>query len=98
MMSDVGPDAMYVAGGTDLYPNMKRRQQTPKIVIGLAQLTELRAIQGAPSEGMVLGPPRVRSGSAGCECAARSPCAAPGLKPQWCIADLVNEVWIRSYD
>ena len=55
MMADEGPDAMYVAGGTDLYPNMKRRQQTPKIVIGLAQLTELRAIEGKPSEGMVLG-------------------------------------------
>jgi len=55
MMADAGPDAMYVAGGTDLYPNMKRRQQTPKIVIGLAQLAELRAVDGKPTEGMVLG-------------------------------------------
>ena len=23
MMADSGPDAMFVAGGTDLYPNMK---------------------------------------------------------------------------
>jgi CO/xanthine dehydrogenase FAD-binding subunit len=30
MMSDAGPDAMYVASGTDLYPNMKRRQQVLK--------------------------------------------------------------------
>ena len=55
MMADGGPDAMFVAGGTDLYPNMKRRQQMPKIVIGLAQLGELRAIKGEPREGMVLG-------------------------------------------
>src|SRR6266446_9212287 len=55
MMADGGPDAMFVAGGTDLYPNMKRRQQMPKIVIGLAQLEELRAIKGDPSEGMVVG-------------------------------------------
>ena len=36
-----GPDAAYVAGGTDLYPNMKRRQQTPKVVIGLSRLRAL---------------------------------------------------------
>ena len=46
---------MFVTGGTDLYPNMKRRQQTPKVVIGLAQLEELRTIKGKPTEGMVLG-------------------------------------------
>src|SRR5581483_10958494 len=37
-----GPDAAYVAGGTDLYPNMKRRQQEPKTVIALAAIAELR--------------------------------------------------------
>src|SRR3989304_1978331 len=35
MMSDHGPQAMYVSGGTDLYPNMKRRQFEPKALIGL---------------------------------------------------------------
>ena len=30
IMADVGPDGQFVAGGTDLYPNMKRRQQTPR--------------------------------------------------------------------
>ncbi len=30
-----GADAMPVAGGTDLYPNMKRRQFTPKVLVGL---------------------------------------------------------------
>src|SRR5215831_6469109 len=55
MMADGGPDAMFVAGGTDLYPNMKRRQQTPKVVIGLAQIKDLRTMKGQPKEGMVLG-------------------------------------------
>jgi 4-hydroxybenzoyl-CoA reductase subunit beta len=55
MMADSGPDAMFVAGGTDLYPNMKRRQQTPKVVIGLAQIKDLCTIKGQPKEGMVLG-------------------------------------------
>jgi len=35
MLRDLGPDAMAVAGGTDLYPNMKRRQFTPKVLLGL---------------------------------------------------------------
>jgi 4-hydroxybenzoyl-CoA reductase subunit beta len=56
MMADSGPDAMYVAGGTDLYPNMKRRQQTPKIVIGLGQLKHLRTLAGKPAEGLIVGP------------------------------------------
>src|SRR5437773_6186630 len=55
VMADSGPDAMFVAGGTELYPNMKRRQQTPKIVIGLGQLKELRTIKGKLKEDVVLG-------------------------------------------
>ena len=55
MFADNGPEAMFVAGGTDLYPNMKRRQQVPKVVIGLAHLDSLRRLRGKPQEGMVLG-------------------------------------------
>jgi 4-hydroxybenzoyl-CoA reductase subunit beta len=42
--SDAGPDGTFVAGGTDLYPNMKRRQQTPKVVVGLSRVAELARI------------------------------------------------------
>jgi 4-hydroxybenzoyl-CoA reductase subunit beta len=49
MKADAGPDGAYVAGGTDLYPNMKRRQQEPAIVISLMDIAELRAV--ARSEG-----------------------------------------------
>jgi 4-hydroxybenzoyl-CoA reductase subunit beta len=42
--SDAGPDGAWVAGGTDLYPNMKRRQQTPKVVVGLTRVAELARI------------------------------------------------------
>ena len=55
MMADAGTAAMFVAGGTDLYPNMKRRQQTPKVVIGLTQLEPLRTLRGNPADGVVLG-------------------------------------------
>src|SRR5438874_13441275 len=54
MMADNGPDAMFVAGGTELFPNMKRRQQTPKIVVWLAQINDLRATKGQPKDGVVL--------------------------------------------
>jgi 4-hydroxybenzoyl-CoA reductase subunit beta len=37
-------DAMIVAGGTDLLPNMKRRQQTPGTLIGVRRIDELQRI------------------------------------------------------
>jgi 4-hydroxybenzoyl-CoA reductase subunit beta len=55
MAGDAGADASFVAGGTDLYPNMKRRQQTPKTVISVTRLRELHQIQGDASSGMVIG-------------------------------------------
>lgn len=39
-----GKEAMYVAGGTDLYPNMKRRQQTPTQVVSLQDIRELHEV------------------------------------------------------
>ena len=51
----LGPDAMFVAGGTDLYPNMKRRQQTPAHVVSLARVRELREIAGTPEAGVSIG-------------------------------------------
>ena len=54
MKADAGPEGSFVAGGTDLYPNMKRRQQTPKTVIGLSRIPALRRMRfsaGGPSIG-----------------------------------------------
>ena len=55
LRADAGPDSSFVAGGTDLYPNMKRRQQTPATVISIARIPELLAITGSPQEGMTVG-------------------------------------------
>ncbi|HMA38703.1 MAG TPA: FAD binding domain-containing protein, partial [Gemmatimonadales bacterium] len=44
MKADAGPEGSYVAGGTDLYPNMKRRQQEPRTVISLMGVPELQAV------------------------------------------------------
>ena len=47
------PGAMLVAGGTDLLPNMKRRQQTPSTLIGVRRIPELRRIGNG--DGLTLG-------------------------------------------
>lgn len=55
MMADAGPQGQFVAGGTDLYPNMKRRQQTPKTVISVTRLKELNQITGDGRSGLTIG-------------------------------------------
>jgi 4-hydroxybenzoyl-CoA reductase subunit beta len=55
MMADAGPSGQFVAGGTDLYPNMKRRQQTPTNVISVTRLAPLNQISGDGKSGVVLG-------------------------------------------
>jgi 4-hydroxybenzoyl-CoA reductase subunit beta len=55
MKADAGPDGMYVAGGTDLYPNMKRRHQEPKTVISLMEIPDLQATEGRNDGTMMLG-------------------------------------------
>lgn len=46
-------DAMLVAGGTDVLPNMKRRQQVPGTLIGLRQVAELKQVSNG--EGLRIG-------------------------------------------
>jgi 4-hydroxybenzoyl-CoA reductase subunit beta len=53
--ADAGNDASYVAGGTDLWPNMKRRQQTPATVIALSRIKELAEIRIANDGGLTIG-------------------------------------------
>jgi len=55
MLAGEGPGrAMLLAGGTDLLPNMKRRQQVPEVLVGLRNLAELREI-GRDGEGLRVG-------------------------------------------
>ena len=44
---------MLIAGGTDVLPNMKRRQQTPETLIGLRGVSELRDISNG--NGLTIG-------------------------------------------
>src|SRR5207249_5669270 len=54
MLAAASPgDAMIVAGGTDLLPNMKRRQQVPRTLIGLRRADELHHISNG--HGLTIG-------------------------------------------
>ena len=48
-----GPNAMLIAGGTDLLPNMKRRQQAPQVLVSLSRVEGMKAI--ANGHGLALG-------------------------------------------
>src|SRR5213596_1246038 len=48
-----GPQAMPIAGGTDLLPNMKRRHQTPATLVSLRRIEALKKV--ANDSGATLG-------------------------------------------
>ena len=50
-----GPSAAVVAGGTDLYPNMKRRHQTPGTLVALKRVADVRGILWQPDGSLVVG-------------------------------------------
>jgi 4-hydroxybenzoyl-CoA reductase subunit beta len=55
LLAHHGPQAAIVAGGTDLWPNMKRRQMTPTRVIGLRGVAALHGVAGAAAQGFTIG-------------------------------------------
>jgi 4-hydroxybenzoyl-CoA reductase subunit beta len=55
LLAEHGAQASLVAGGTDLWPNMKRRQQTPTRVIGLRGVAALHGVSGDPATGFTVG-------------------------------------------
>ncbi|MBF8288837.1 MAG: 4-hydroxybenzoyl-CoA reductase [Candidatus Rokubacteria bacterium] len=55
LMADHGPEAMLVAGGTDLYPNMKRRQFEPSVLVGLRGIRNLADVSGSAKAGVSIG-------------------------------------------
>jgi len=54
-MAEHGPEAMLVAGGTDLYPNMKRRQFEPGVLVGLRGIREMAGVRGSARDGFAIG-------------------------------------------
>ncbi|HQR19170.1 MAG TPA: FAD binding domain-containing protein [Gemmatimonadales bacterium] len=50
-----GAAGAYVAGGTDLYPNMKRRQQEPRRVIDIRRIPELNRLEVGADGTLLIG-------------------------------------------
>lgn len=55
MITKDGWQAMLVAGGTDVYPGMKRRLFEPKTLVGLSQIEELKTFAIKADGGLTLG-------------------------------------------
>src|ERR1700757_272028 len=53
ILASEGPGAQVIAGGTDLIPNMKRRQQTPTTLVSLRHIERLKRMTNG--DGLVLG-------------------------------------------
>ena len=53
ILAGEGPGAMLIAGGTDLVPNMKRRHQSPKTLVSLRKVEELKTLTNG--SGLRLG-------------------------------------------
>ena len=51
LLGEFGPDAMPIAGGTDLMPNMKHRLFTPAHVVSLNRIASMRGIGVSASGG-----------------------------------------------
>ncbi len=54
ILAGEGPDAMLIAGGTDLLPNMKRRQMAPRVLVSLRNVPEIRSHGRALGAGVTL--------------------------------------------
>jgi 4-hydroxybenzoyl-CoA reductase subunit beta len=55
MLAEAGPGAMPVSGGTDLYPNIKRRQVTPPAVVGLRRIREMHDVRKLSDGSLSIG-------------------------------------------
>ena len=54
-LSEAGPAAMIVAGGTDLLPNMKHELFTPDVLVSLDGIPELRGVRETDGGGLAIG-------------------------------------------
>ncbi len=55
MLAAAGPEAMVIAGGTDLIPNLQMGLFTPRVLVDLKGIAGLRALSFHPQQGLVLG-------------------------------------------
>ncbi len=55
MLAENGPDAMIIAGGTDVVPNLQMRLFSPRLLVDLKSLRGLAEIGFSPREGLRIG-------------------------------------------
>lgn len=55
MLDEHGPDAMIVAGGTDVIPNLQMKLFTPRVLIDIKSLRELSQIEFSPERSLIIG-------------------------------------------
>lgn len=55
LLAEYGEDAKVLAGGTDLLPSMKQGLFTPKVLVSLRGMAELRGIRDAEGGGLRVG-------------------------------------------
>ena len=89
-LRDLGPEAMAVAGGTDVYPKMKRGQFTPRYLVSLSRIAEHRGIRREPGRGLWIGAGETLNAVAGHDTVRR---AFPALAA---AAGLVSTLQLRN--
>lgn len=55
MLDEHGPNAMIIAGGTDVIPNLQMKLFAPRVLVDLKPITELSRIEFSPARGLAIG-------------------------------------------
>jgi len=77
LLTELGPTAVVIAGGTDLLPNMKHELVTPAFVVSLGRIEALRGIRVETDGSLVIGAMTTIADVAASKMVAeRAPCLA----------------------
>lgn len=55
VLAQHGPEAMIIAGGTDVVPNLNMRLFTPRVLLDIKGIGELKGIDWSPQRGLRIG-------------------------------------------